>query len=126
MAKLLFDLRNVPDDEADEVRALLEGHQIEFYETKPAAWGLFGGGLWLVDEALIGRAKALLSAYQAQRAATARAEHAAARRAGTAETLWTSLRREPGRVLVLLLSIVFLVALTVLPFLLFGRLPGAN
>ena len=126
MAKLLFDLRNVPDDEADEVRELLEAQQIEFYETKPAAWGLFGGGLWLVDEAVIGRARSLLSDYQAQRAARARAEHATALSAGTAETLWTSLRREPGRVLVLLLSIGFLVALTLLPFLLFGRFPGAK
>ncbi|MEK7259999.1 MAG: DUF6164 family protein, partial [Pseudomonadota bacterium] len=29
MSKLLFRLRHVPDDEADEVRELLAGHGIE-------------------------------------------------------------------------------------------------
>ena len=40
MAKLLFDLRDVPDDEADDVRALLDAHGLDYYETKPAAMGL--------------------------------------------------------------------------------------
>ena len=32
-------------DEADEVRSLLEGHTIDYYETKPSLWGVSGGGL---------------------------------------------------------------------------------
>lgn len=120
MAKLLFDLRNVPDDEADEVRELLDANEIAFYETKPAAWGLFAGGLWIIDDAGLAAAKALLADYQRQRQAMARAEYAAARRDGTAETLWTTLRREPRRVVVLLLAVAFIIALTVLPFILLG------
>lgn len=120
MSKLLFDLRNVPDDEADEVRALLDEHAIDHYETKPAAWGLFGGGIWVVDDAAIGEAKRLLGEYQLQRQASARAAYAQAKRAGTAETFWTLVRQQPGNALLLLLSIIAVVALTVLPFVLLG------
>ncbi|MGH8025314.1 MAG: DUF6164 family protein, partial [Pseudoxanthomonas sp.] len=35
MAKLLLNLRNVPDDEADEVRAWLTESGMDFYETQP-------------------------------------------------------------------------------------------
>jgi hypothetical protein len=37
MAKLLLNLRNVPDDEADDVRALLDEHDIAYYETSRGA-----------------------------------------------------------------------------------------
>ena len=40
MSKLLFRLRNVPDDEAEEVRQLLEEHGIETYETDAGNWGI--------------------------------------------------------------------------------------
>ena len=33
MAKLLFKLNSVPDDEAEEIRALLAEAEINFYET---------------------------------------------------------------------------------------------
>ena len=121
MSKLLFDLRNVPDDEADDVRALLDAHGISYYETKPAAWGLFGGGIWITEDERITDAKSILSDYQLQRQAAAQAAYAAARRDGTAETLWTTLRREPRNALVLLITIVFVVGLTVLPFVLLGK-----
>ncbi|WP_421711891.1 DUF6164 family protein [Alcanivorax sp.] len=47
MTTLLLNLRRVPDDEADEVRALLEQNQILFYETAPSMWGISSGGIWL-------------------------------------------------------------------------------
>ena len=36
MAKLLLNLRMVPDDEAEDVRAFLREHAIAFHETR--AW----------------------------------------------------------------------------------------
>ena len=47
MAKLLFNLRNVPDDEADEVRDLLTAHGVDWYETRPGNWGISTGALGL-------------------------------------------------------------------------------
>ena len=49
MTTLLLNLRRVPDDEADEVRALLEQNQILFYETAPSMWGISSGGIWLTQ-----------------------------------------------------------------------------
>ena len=118
MAKLLLNLRNVPDDEADEVRALLDAHRIAFYETPPSGWGLFAGGIFVAANVDAPEARRLMAAYQAQRSARVRAEHAAARRDGTAETFGTVLREQPLRVLLTLLAIVFLLGLVALPVLL--------
>ena len=118
MSKLLLNLRNVPDDEADEVRALLDANRIAFYETPPSGWGLFAGGIFVTHDADIAEAKRLMAGYQAQRSAHAKAEYAAAKRDGTAETFRTVLRDEPLRVLLTFLAIVFLLGLVALPVLL--------
>ena len=49
MAKLFLNLRNVPGDEADDVRDLLRANAIDFYETQPSPWGISAGGLWIED-----------------------------------------------------------------------------
>jgi hypothetical protein len=72
MAKLLVNLRHVPDDEAEEICALLERHGIDFYETPPGRWGISGGGIWLRDDDQLDQAKRLLEAYQQERAARPR------------------------------------------------------
>lgn len=118
MAKLLFNLRNVHDDEADEVRALLDDAGIAYYETTPSLWGISAGGIWLKQEADQARAKPLLADYQRQRGERARAEYAAARRDGSAETFWTALRAQPGRMLLNLLGILLALGLVALPVIL--------
>jgi len=115
MAKLLLNRRNVPDDEADDVRAMLEAHRIAFYETPPSGWGLFAGGIFVQQNTDIVEAKRLMADYQAERSARVRAEFAAARRDGTAETFRTVLREQPLRVLLTFLAIVFLLGLVALP-----------
>lgn len=118
MSKLLFDLRHVPDDEADEVRSLLSEQGIEFYETRPSAWGLFAGGIWVTSDEVIDRARQLLAGYQQQRQLRARAEYAQALSEGRAPGFWSMLRAEPLKVVGWLLAIVFLIGLTLAPFLL--------
>lgn len=118
MSKLLMNLRNVPDDEADEVRALLDQHRIEYYETKPSRWGISFGGIWLRDAAGYADAKQLLADYQQARQLRARAEREAAERDGTAETFWSVLRAEPGRVALVVAGILLTLALFALPMLL--------
>ena len=58
MAKLLLNLRNVPDDEADEVRGWLKESGIEHYETTPGSWGISSGGIWIREDAQIAAAQA--------------------------------------------------------------------
>lgn len=115
MAKLLLNLRNVPDDESDDVRAMLEAHRIAFYETRPSLWGVSAGGIWVTEASDFAEAKRLLADYQQQRGDRVRAEYAAAKRAGTAETFASVLRAEPGRVALVVLAIVLLLGLVALP-----------
>lgn len=118
MSKLLLNLRNVPEDEADEVRAWLKENAIGFYETQPSPWGISSGGIWIDEEGDLPRAKALMASYQAQRRERARADQAAALGDGSAETFGTLLRRRPWYVLGMLAAIVGIVALTLaLPYL---------
>jgi hypothetical protein len=115
MSRLLLNLRNVPDDEADDVRAMLDANRIDFYETTPSIWGISAGGIFVKDGLQFDRAKRLMADYQEQRRTRVRAEYAAAREAGTAETFWTVLRAEPLRVVLTLLGIAFLLGLVALP-----------
>ena len=97
MAKLLFHLRNVPDDEAQEVRALLDGHDLPFYETSAGILGISLPALWLVHEQDFQRARRLLDEYQQERALRMRAAYRAARQRGEAKGLWQSFMANPLR-----------------------------
>jgi hypothetical protein len=117
MAKLLLNLRNVPDDEADEVRDWLTRESIAFYETRPSPWGISSGGIWIRDDAEAVRAKALMADYQAQRRQRAQAALRSAREDGSAETFAGLLRQRPGYVLAMLAAMIGIVALTLaLPY----------
>ena len=72
MAILLFSLRGVPDDEADDVRELLTEQAIDFYETSAGNWGISMPALWLKDHGQLAQAQELLANYQRQRYLTAR------------------------------------------------------
>jgi len=116
MAIQLLNLRHVPEDEADEVRALLERHGIGWYETEPNRWGISAGAFWLRDDEQAAEARRLLEDYQAERGRRARAEHEQAVAAGTAETLRARLRRHPVASAIYILVAAGLVYLAVRPF----------
>jgi len=118
MSKLLLNLRNVPDDEADDVRALLDAKRIAFHETTPSLWGISAGGIWVTEDADFADAKRVFDEYEQQRSVRVRAEYAAAKRAGTAETFVSIVRAEPLRVVVTLLGILLVLGLVALPVLL--------
>jgi hypothetical protein len=118
MSKLLLNLRNVPDDEADDVRALLDAKRIAFYETEPNRWGISAGGIWVTDDADFAEAKRAFDDYEQQRSVRVRAEYAAAKRAGTAETFIGILRADPLRVVMTLLGILLALGLVALPVIL--------
>jgi Family of unknown function (DUF6164) len=116
MPTLLLNLRHVPEDEAAEVRRLLDEHAIGFFETPPSRWGVSAGSIWLADEAQASAALPLLADYQRQRAQQARDALEQARRDGTAPTFWDLLKAEPLRVLGVLLAAAGLLALCALPY----------
>lgn len=116
MPHLLLNLRNVPDDEANDVRALLDAKHIPYYETRPSPWGISAGGIWVREDADFAIAKRAFDDYERQRAVRARAEYVAAKRAGTAETFVSIFRDDPLRVVMALLGILIVLGLVTVPF----------
>lgn len=121
MSTLLLNLRNVPDDEAADVRALLDAHAISFFETTPSRWGISAGAIWIKDVTAVDEARRLMADYQNGRRSRARSEYAEARRDGTAKTLCTVMRDEPWRVLVAIVSVAFVLGLLALPIFLMSH-----
>jgi hypothetical protein len=121
MSKLLLNLRHVPEDEADDVRAFLDANRIAYYETAPSRWGISHGGIWLTHDKDFVEAKRLMAEYQMRRSVGAREAWAAARRDGSAESFVDVVRREPLRVLLTALAILFLLGLVALPVFLLAR-----
>jgi hypothetical protein len=117
MAVLLFRLNNVPEDEADEVRALLKGHAIPFYETPGGRWGISVAGIWLYDDLHLERARELIDGYQQERARKARDEYERRCREGDQETLWRRFRREPLLFIFFALFIAGILYISLVPFL---------
>jgi hypothetical protein len=117
MSKLLLNLRNVPDDEADDVRRFLDAGGIGYYETRPNLWGI-SGCIWIKDDGDIVEAKRLMAEYQRERTARARAARAEAERDGTAETFADVLRTQPLRVALTAIAIALLLGLTAIPVIL--------
>lgn len=116
MAQLLLNFRNVPDDEIDEVRALLNSHGVAFYETRPSLWGISAGGIWLARDEELVTAKRLLAEYQEERRVRMREAFEQARAEGRVESFGTRLRRRPLEVLFALAVVAGLLALILIPF----------
>ncbi|MGD8175413.1 DUF6164 family protein [Marinimicrobium sp. ARAG 43.8] len=117
MGQLLFKLNQVPDDEALEVRELLEESGFRTYETHAGFWGLGVSAIWLADDEQLPEARAVLKRYQAQRLEAQRALHEERIAAGEQPTLWQKIARAPVRFVALTLAIVVVLAITLLPFL---------
>ncbi len=115
MAQLLLNLYRAADDEAEDVRRLLDDHHIEWYETTPSPWGISHGGIWVKHDQDMDQALQLLHAYESDRSARVRAELAAQRAAGTAPTFWSELRHRPMAMIAALLAVAFALALIGLP-----------
>lgn len=119
MAKLVFRLNGVTEEEADEVRALLEEHGFETYETTAGRWGVSMAGIWLVNDEDKARARELIDAYQQERHQRVQAEYERAREEGRAETLWQRWREEPVTAVLVLVGLLVVLGLSTVPFLRF-------
>lgn len=121
MAVRFFSLHDVPEDEAEEVKALLNGAGIEFYETPAGNWGISTPAIWLRDVARQGEARALLDAYQVQRAQRMHAEYERQVANGTQRTLLDVIRDNPLRFVVYVTVILTIAYFSTVPFIDLGR-----
>lgn len=97
MAKILFRLSGVSDDETNDVRELLTNNAIDFYETSPGNWGVSMPAIWLSDDHQFEQAKALLDAYQSERTVRMREEYARLKREGKNKTFADAVMQNPVR-----------------------------
>lgn len=121
MARLVFRLRQVPDEEAAEVRALLAQHRIEFYETHAGNWGVSMPGLWVADEMQARRARALIDDHQRQLAERQRAHFDSLRQENRLPRFRERLMAQPVLTLAILAFCGFIVYVSIVP--LFSLIP---
>ncbi len=113
MAVLLFHLRGVPEDEAQEVKELLSQNDILFYETFPGNWGISTPALWLNDKSQLSKAKKLLHHYQLQRQAESKAEYQRQLAEGKNKTIADSFKKHPFRFILYFTLIFFVLYISV-------------
>ncbi len=117
MSALLFRLRNVPDDEAEEIRQLLADHAINFYETSAGNWGISFAGIWVKDKAQLAPAKALIETYQKERQIRVRAEYEQQLSEGRQRRMLDVIKENPIRFLIYVAIIALVLTLSIKPFL---------
>lgn len=111
MSVQVFRLKDVPDDEAEEIRNLLTEHHIDHYETPPGNWGISMPAIWLHDEEQLDEAKRLIGEYQIQRSAKFRSNSGQRR----------SLLENPGQLILYIAFAAMILYFSIKPFLNFGQ-----
>ena len=117
MSQLVFRLRNVPEDEADAVRELLDEHNLDWYETTAGNWGIAMPGIWVRESSDAPKARSLINEYQQQRSELMRKDYQSARATGNVQTLASLIQAQPFRVLGIVLFCLFILYVSVNPFL---------
>ncbi len=120
MAILLFKLHGVPDDEADDIRALLTENSIDYYETSAGNWGVSMPGIWLRNHEQLEQARSLIDNYQQARYQRARAEYEQLRAEGQQRTLLDMIKESPLRFLAYLVAIALILYFSIKPFMALG------
>lgn len=117
---LLFNLKNVPDDEAAEVRDVLSQHHIDYYETPPGKWGISVGAIWLKDASQLEKAKQLIDAYQQERHHRVKQAYAELQQAGEVEGALDRLKQKPLQFVFYVVIISLVIYFSLIPFLHLG------
>lgn len=120
MALLLFSLRHVPDDEADDIRDLLVENQLNFYETSAGNWGVSMPAIWLSDDQQYTKARSLIDEYQEQRRITLHEEYQQLKQSGQANTFYKNLWRNPAQTIVFIAAMILVIYLSIKMVLEFG------
>ena len=116
MSHLIFKLNSVPDDEANDVRQLLDESEIAFYETDSGRWGLGYAAIWTKDKEVVELAKNLIEEYQMSRYQRVTEEHKKIEQAGEKISRLTFFLTSPIRFSLLIIFAGALAYFTVIPF----------
>jgi len=116
MSALLFKLRNVPDDEAEEIRDLMQEHRIEIYETSAGNWGISMPAIWVQHDESLPEAKQLLAQYQKSRQSNARKSYEEDRRLGRTSGFLQRVKERPFAIAGIILFCLFVIYVMISPF----------
>jgi hypothetical protein len=113
MAKLLFSLRNVPNEEASEVMELLKAHNLDFYETFAGNWGASTPALWIKNDEDYERASRLLYEYHQQRAISQQERYRDLKEKGLNKSLIGNILQRPFQFITYVAGVAFILYLSV-------------
>ena len=113
--------RGVPDDELEEVCALLQQHDISYIVTPPGNWLISPGYILLTDDAQLSDARELFYAYQQQRADQQKKDYAKRRLQGEQENTVKRIVENPLQFIGYLVIIIFILYLSIRPFFQIGH-----
>ena len=119
MAILLFKLANVPEDEAEDIRQLLNVHEIPFNETQAGRFKIGLAAIWLLDKTDLAQAKALIEHYQNERYENAQEYKLLLQEIGFFASIVLHIQQNPLQGLVSISAIIIVLILSVLPFIVF-------
>ena len=108
MAKLLFRLNGVFEEEANVVRQALDDAGFEYYETNQGRWGISVAAIWLPNKNDYPAARDLLDTVQEEWLEQVRGEYI--------PTFAERFRERPTAFIVTLLAVIAMIGLTVVPF----------
>ncbi len=115
MSVLLFKLFNVAEDEADDVRRLMQEHGFATYETHAGFFGLGVAAIWLEDRTQLAAARAVIDRYQVERSADQRQAYAEQKARGEVPTLRQKLASNPSRFVATVVVILLVLVVSVVP-----------
>lgn len=117
MAKLLFRLNGVSEEEADQIRELLEQHAVDFYETTAGRWGISLAAIWLRNDDEFEDVRQLIIESQQQRQISLRAEFEQKLRNGEIPDWRQRLRERPVDFIAVGVAIACILGIMLWPFL---------
>ncbi len=116
----VFRLRNVPEDEAEDIRVLLEENNIDHYETPAGNWGISMPSIWLRDDDQLEQAKCLIDEYQKARQLRVRAEHEQSKRDRSKKSISSEWLASPMQLILYIGFAVIILYFSIKPFISFG------
>jgi hypothetical protein len=110
----------VPEDEAEEVRELLNNNGFEFYETSAGNWGISTAAIWLKNNDDLENAKAVIDDYQTERGVSQRNNYEKLKLSGSHKTLLDAFKENPLKFIAYLIFVGFIIYISTKPFLTLG------
>ena len=116
MAKLLFKMYGVPDDEIQDIRDLCKAQDFDIYETEMGRWGVGLSAIWLRENDQYETASAAIDAYQKNRLINAKTSREAMQRLNLLQGFYVKLKQDPKQFSLSLVSIIIILSFMIYPF----------